>query len=88
MTFNEEKGDMWFVWEKTTIGMGVRYKAARYRELPKTGMGVDADNERFKFKIKLEGKEADPKLPLITLINKYACPVDQDPLPEPLIPRV
>jgi hypothetical protein len=81
VSMNEEKQPLYFVWERMTVGIGLRYQAARYRELPKTGMGVDADSERFKVCVKLEGDEADINYPMISLINKYPCPVPQDKLP-------
>lgn len=70
---NEEKEDIYFVWEKTTRGgMVVYYQPSVYRGLPKTGVGTHADNAKFLHKEKITEEEA--KEPMITLINRYPCP--------------
>lgn len=74
---NEEKEDVYFVWEKTTRGgMVLHYQAAIYRGMPKTGMGATHDNEKFLRKEKITEEEA--KEPMITLINRYPCPPKQE----------
>lgn len=72
-TDNEEKEELWFVWEKTTRGgLAVQYQPALYRGMPKTGMGSGADTSRFVFRKKIEGDDIGKEF--ITLINQYPCP--------------
>lgn len=74
MSVNEEKTDMWFVWEKTTRGgLGVHYQPALYRGMPQTGTGQQKDDERFVFKKKIEGDDVGKEF--VTLINENPCPV-------------
>lgn len=69
---NEEKEPMYFVWEKTTRGMGAFCQPAMYRGMPKTGTGDKADKDRFVFVKKIEGDDIGKEF--VTLINENPCP--------------
>lgn len=70
---NEEKGTMYFVWEKTPRR---GYQPAKYRELPKTGMGKHSDNKRFLRIVELTTREVNESFE--ELAKRYPCP----PVPE------
>lgn len=70
---NEEKEELWFVWEKVSRGGMVSNKQpAIYRGMPQTGSEMAADNDRFVFKHKVLAFEQDWNL--AQFIKRYPCP--------------
>lgn len=71
-TVNEKREPIYFVWEKVARGIGAAYQAAKYRGMPKTGKGDQADKTRFLYCEPLSYEEAS--WTTRALIEKYPCP--------------
>jgi hypothetical protein len=70
---NEQKKPMYFVWERRQGEIkGTTYSAAKYRTMPMTGSGMEADAKRFVLRQPLTKEEEN--LTLNELIAKYPRP--------------
>lgn len=71
---NEEKTPVYFVWERRhSENKQFAYGAAKYRGFPQTGAGDEKDKKRYAFIQKLKPEEEEEAM--VTLINRYPCPV-------------